>query len=131
LKYTIEQRPGYLKAEMLERDTAAETRAFVDAILEALRSSGGLRLLISIRHSRPVFKVQQWDLSGALAQVASLPGLKVAFISDTREIGMSQEYISLIATQRGLEFRPFGAEPEAVAWLLEPCRDNPSGGSRV
>ncbi len=119
MKYTIEQRDGYLKAEMLERDTAEETRAFVDAIIEALRSSGMLRLLISIRASRPVFKVQQWDLSGALAQVASLPGLKVAFISDTREIGMSQEYISLIATQRGLAFRPFSAEAEAVAWLLE------------
>jgi hypothetical protein len=119
LKYAIEPRAGYLKAEMLERDTAEETRAFVDAILEALRSSGVPRLLISIRASRPVFKVQQWDLSGALAQVAALPGLRVAFISDSRELGMSQEYISLIATQRGLDFRPFAAEPEAVAWLLQ------------
>ena len=117
MKYTIEQRPGYLRAEMLERDTAEETRAFVDAIVEALRSSGVPRLLISIRSSRPVFKVQQWDLSGALAQVASLPGLRVAFNSDTREIGMSQEYISLIAAQRGLDFRPFASEPEAAAWL--------------
>lgn len=120
MKYSIEQREGYLVAEMLERDTAEETRAFVDAILEALRSSGLQRLLISIRSSRPVFKVQEWDLSGALAQVASLPGLKVAFISDTREIGMSQEYISLIASQRGLDFRPFGAEGDAVAWLRQP-----------
>ena len=119
MKYTIEQSDGYLRAEMLERDTAEETRAFVEAILQALRSSGLPRLLISIRSSRPVFKVQQWDLSGALAQVASLPGLKVALISDTREIGMSQEYISLIATQRGLDFRPFGSEPEALAWLLD------------
>ena len=119
MKYSIEQRPGYLKAEMLERDTAEETRAFVEVILDALRSSGVLRLLISIRASRPVFKVQQWDLSGALARVASLPGLKVAFVSDTREIGMSQEYISLIATQRGLAFRPFASEPDAVAWLLD------------
>jgi len=119
VKYTIERLPGYLKAEMLERDTAEETREFVDAILEALRAGGVLRLLISIRSSRPVFKVEQWDLSGALAALTGMPGLKVAFISDTREIGMSQEYISLIATQRGLAFRPFRSEQDAVAWLLE------------
>lgn len=118
MQYTIETLSGYLKAEMVERETAAETADFVNAIVVALRSRGVSKLLISTRRSRPVFKVEEWKLSEALDQVMSIPGLKVAFVSDTREIAMSQEYIALLGMQRGLEFRAFGTEEQAaVAWL--------------
>jgi hypothetical protein len=33
-----------------------------------------------------VFKVEEWKLSEALDKVMSIPGLRVAFVSDTREI---------------------------------------------
>jgi hypothetical protein len=117
--YTIEILPGYLKAEMLERDTAAETAEFVEAIVQALRSSKGVfKALISTRKSRPVFKVEEWKLSEALDRVMSIPGLRVAFVSDTRELSMSQDYIALLGRQRGLEFQAFGAdERAAIAWL--------------
>ena len=84
MRYKIEQQPGYLKAEMVERDTAEETAAFVEAIVEALRAAAADRLLVSIRSSRPVFKVEEWKLSAALDKVMSIPGLKVAFIADVR-----------------------------------------------
>ena len=119
MKYRVEPQPGgYLKAEMCERDTVAETREFVEAIVKALRESALSRVLISIRSSRPVFKVEQWGLSGFLDEIASKPGLRVAFISDSRETAMSQDYIALIARQRGLAFQAFGAEADALAWLL-------------
>lgn len=46
-------------------------------------------------------------------------GLRVAFISDSRELALSQEYIELIAKQRGLAFRTFASEKAAVEWLTE------------
>lgn len=117
MNYTIRNLGGYLKAEMVERDSAEETAAFVEAIVEALRAGTVDRLLISIRSSRPVFKVEQWKLSAALDEVMSIAGLKVAFIADTREVQMSQEYIALLGRQRGLQFESFDNEPEALAWL--------------
>ena len=45
--------------------------------------------------------------------------LRVAFISDSRELALSQEYIELIAKQRGLAFRTFASEQAALAWLTE------------
>jgi hypothetical protein len=118
MQFRIDPQPGgYLKAEMTERDTAEETRTFVQAIVAALRDSGIPRVLISIRSSRPVFKVEQWGLSGVLEQIAAIQGLRVAFISDSRETAMSQDYIALIARQRGLAFQAFAAEPDAIAWL--------------
>ena len=119
MQYNIEVLPGYIKAEMVERDTAAETQEFVAAILKALRSSRIFKVLISIRSSRPVFKVEEWNLTAALDQLVNAPGLKVAFIADTKEISLSQEYIALLAQQRGLAFRAFSAEKAAVGWLLE------------
>lgn len=119
MRYTIEkQAAGYLKAEMVDRDTAEETAQFVTAIVQALRAQEGRKLLISTRQSRPVFKVEDWKLSAALDQVMSIPGLKVAFVSDTRELAMSQDYIALLGRQRGLEFKAFGAdEGAAISWL--------------
>lgn len=117
MRYTIEKLGGYLKAEMTERETAAETVEFVDAIVAALRGESVFKLLISIRKSRPVFKVEDWKLSEALDKVMSIAGLKVAFVADTKEVAMSQDYIALLGRQRGLEFQTFPTEQAAVAWL--------------
>lgn len=119
MRYTIEGKAGYLKAEMLERDSAEETAQFVEAIVEALLAHAADKLLISIRDSRPVFKVEEWKLSAALDKVMSIPGLRVAFVADTREVQMSQQYIALLGRQRGLKFESFDSEPAAVAWLTQ------------
>jgi hypothetical protein len=117
VRYSFEAREGYLRAEMTQRDTAAQTAEFVEAIVKELRVRGAKKLLISIRESRPVFKVEEWKLSAALDKVMSIPGLQVAFISDTRELQMSQQYIALLGRQRGLKFEAFDSETAAVAWL--------------
>jgi len=101
---------------MRERETGEETRVFVDAIIAALRQHKLARLLISVRSSRPVFKVEQYGLSEALMQVANM-ALRVAFIADSKEVAMSQQYIALLGQQRGLDCRTFDDEAAAVAWL--------------
>jgi hypothetical protein len=129
LRYKIEPQAGYLKAEMVERDTAEETAAFVEAIVEALRAGRADRLLVSIRSSRPVFKVEEWKLSAALDKVMSIPGLKVAFIADVREVQMSQEYIALLGRQRGLQFESFDSEAAALAWLTSSASSSSPSSS--
>ena len=120
MRYTIEPKSGYLKAEMVERDTSAETAEFVEAIVAALRTHQVSRVLISIRGSRPVFKVEEWKLSQTLNLLMSIPDVHVAFISDTRELKMSQDYIALLGRQRGLAFETFDTEEAALAWLTPP-----------
>jgi hypothetical protein len=121
MRYSIDVHPGYIKAEMRERETGEETRAFVGALLAALRQHKIARVLISVRDSRPVFKVEDWGFSDAIAQVLG-SGLRVAFIADSKEVAMSQEYIALLGRQKGLDFRNFAAEPDAVAWLRSPAK---------
>lgn len=118
MKYTVEPRAGYLRAEMRERESAAETRAFVEAILAAMAEHKLHRVLISIRESRAIFKVEDWQLSQALEQAMRMAAVRVAFISDSAEVALSQQYIALLGRQRGLAFQAFGSESEAAAWLL-------------
>ncbi|HWM44944.1 MAG TPA: hypothetical protein VNP36_21100 [Burkholderiales bacterium] len=122
MEYKIETLPGYIRAEMVERDTAEETAEFVQALLATLRAQAAARVLISTRKSRPVFKVEQWKLSETLEQLMGMSGVRIAFIADTREIALSQEYIALLGRQRGLQFETFDSEPAAVAWLLADAR---------
>ncbi|RPI39118.1 MAG: hypothetical protein EHM59_22430 [Betaproteobacteria bacterium] len=119
MRYTIVAGPRYIKAEMVERDSAEETKEFAHAILDTLRKHTLPRVLISIRSSRPVYKVDTWNLNAALDQLVGLKGLRVAFIADSKELAMSQEYIALLARQRGLDFRLFPAEKEAAEWLTD------------
>jgi hypothetical protein len=131
MRYTIDVHPDYIKAEMREREAAEETREFVEAILAALRQHKLPRLLISVRSSRPVFKVEEYGLSDALVQLAGT-GLRVAFIADDKETAMSQEYIALLAQQRGLDFQTFGDDEQAaLAWLLQTGGESESAGIDV
>lgn len=102
---------------MRGRDTAEETAQFVAAIVDALNAHRILKVLISIRESRPIFKVEDWHLSAVLDQMKDTPGLKAAFISDSRDVAMSQEYIALLGRQRGFDFQAFASEKEAIDWL--------------
>jgi hypothetical protein len=118
MRHSIHIGPTYVKAEMAERRTPEETRQFAEAQLAALRQSGLRRLLISVSASRPVFKVQDWDLEAVLEEMAGMEGLKVALIADTAELAMSHQYVELLARQRKLAFRSFREEWPAVNWLL-------------
>jgi hypothetical protein len=120
VQFKIELRPGYLQAEMTERENAAETAQFVGALIAELRASGVPRALVSVRRSRPVFKVEDWKFSEALAKLAQIRGLRVALLSDTRELRLSHDYIALLGRQRGLDFQAFGSEETALAWLKRP-----------
>src|SRR5688572_32893859 len=62
MHHSITIGPAYIKAEMVDRKTAEETRRFVNAQLAALRESGLHRMLVSVRSSRPVFKVSGWNI---------------------------------------------------------------------
>lgn len=104
---------------MRERDSAEETREFVQAILEALKAHRVGRILISIQASRALFKVEQWSFSEAVEQAIRIANVQVAFVADSKDVRMSQQYIALLARQRGLRFEAFDSEPDAVAWLVQ------------
>lgn len=118
MRYTIDVREGYLRAEMVERETPQETRQFSTAVHAAMVEKGVSRVLVIVRASRPIFRVEEYQLSGFLKLVAGIHGLRVALVSDSKELAAAHEYIELIASQKHVALRAFHAEASALEWLL-------------
>ena len=118
MRYTIDIREGYLRAEMVERETPEETRQFGEAVQSAMRDKGIARALVVVRASAPVFRVEEYRLSDFLTRIGDMPGLRIALVSDSRELAAAHEYVQLIASQRGMPLRAFPSEKPALEWLL-------------
>ena len=71
-----------------------------------------------MRGSDPIFRVEQYNLSDMLQRAARIAGLRVALVSDTRELHASHEYIQVLARQRGVDLRCFRDEAAASQWLV-------------
>ena len=119
MQYRIEPRNGYLLAEMTDRETSDETAEFVRALVAGLAEHKANRLLISVHTSRPIYKVEGWGLSGAIEAIKAIDDFRVAFIADSQDMMMAQEYIALLLSQRGIVTRNCKSEADAVAWLTE------------
>ena len=118
MRYTIELREGYLRGELVERETAEETAKFGAAVQAALRDKGVSRLLVVVRASRPIFRVEAYRLSELLGRFAATPDLRIALVADSRELAAAHEYIQLLASQRGIALQAFPSEQTALEWLL-------------
>jgi len=117
MKYQITMEHGFLRADLLERETAEETRAFVQAVSLASISHHCSRVLVHVRLSNPLFTVERHGVLGAFKKIASDPAHRIALLGDTLELGMSHDYVSLLGRQQGINLRSFQTEGEAVGWL--------------
>lgn len=107
----------YLKAELAGRETAAETREFLRAVAAAATENSLRRVLISVRSSKPLFKVDDYGIDEFLQLLAAKPGSRVALLADSEEVRAAHEYIEVLARQCGALVRSFRGETPAVEWL--------------
>lgn len=120
MKLKVEVLPGYLRGEVSERSTADEGRQAADALFAAQAKSGVTRMLIIVRSSSPIFRVEQYGFTEMMTRAAGIAGLRVALVSDTKELRASHEYVEVLARQRGVDIRSFRDEAKALQWLENP-----------
>src|SRR5260370_38390623 len=58
--------PGYLKAELFGRQTADETRRFLDALYAAALEHRRAQILVCVRNSNPIFPGERDGISRSL-----------------------------------------------------------------
>lgn len=120
----LELLDGVLRAEIRGRETPEETRELAKAVFAAREKHGVLAILMSVKESRPIFKVEEYGLSEILGRIAAIAGLRVATVADERALHAAHQYVELLAAQRGVAYRAFTQEAEALSWLRAP-RENP------
>jgi hypothetical protein len=115
--FTLEHVESYLRADVYGRQTAEETRRFLQAVAAEARKSEVDRVLLSVHSSRPIYRVQKYGLAEFLETVASRPAHRIATVADSFESQLAQQYVVRIARARGLNVRSFSSEEAAAAWL--------------
>src|SRR5438309_1873240 len=100
MNYTLSMQPGYLLAELVHRKTAEETATFLNAAHRAVLEHQASRVLLAIRSSRAIFKVEDYKLN-TLINIALDLRLRIAVSSDSKDVFLSHQYVEMLAKQRG------------------------------
>ena len=111
--------PGYLKADVFNRQTAEEARDALAAIAAEARKHACSQILISVHASRPLFKVEQYGLSDYFKGLGGALKYRIALTGDSDELRLSQQYLELLARRNGLDVRSFPNEQAALSWLRD------------
>ena|SRR5687768_1852059 len=123
MQFTFELAQDHLRAELFGRQTVDETREFIGALIAEARKHSATRILIQVRNSRPIFKVEQYKLSEQFKQLAAQQEVRVALLADADEVRASHQYIEVLAAQQGAQVRAFRDEARALNWLCAQSRD--------
>jgi hypothetical protein len=117
MHYKIEPVQDYVRAELSDRKTAADTHDFIRALEAKVAEAGCTRVLICVRNSRPIFKLQSHGITKYFRNLAANPANRVALISDSDEMRSSQQYIEMLGREQGAKVRSFRDEVSALEWL--------------
>jgi len=119
MQYKIAMERGYLRADLFERETAEETRRFLRAVVFESARHGCSRILVHVRSSKTLFTVERYGVLETFKKLASDPAHRIALLGDTVELGMSHDYVALLARQQGITLRNFQNESQAIEWVRD------------
>jgi hypothetical protein len=120
VKYTIVDKVDYLRADLLERQSAEETAAFLKAVGVARRENQRKNVLICVHAPRTFFHVEKYNASRFLETLAGLRDVRVALVSRHFEVRLVHEYLEVLARLKHAGLRAFGEEAAAIRWLTSP-----------
>ncbi len=117
MHYRFSRVQDCLRAELIGRESVEETQEFIRAVSEEARKTNCPRILVWVRRSRPIFKVEQYRISEYFKQLAANREVRVALLGDSEEVRAAHEYIEVLARQHAANVRAFREEPPALEWL--------------
>ena len=131
MKYTIVDKGDYLRADLLERQSAEETEAFLKAIGVERRKHQRKAVLICVHTTRAVFRVEKYHASQFLETLARLGDVRIALVSRHFEVRLVHQYLESLAKPKMAKLRSFGDESSAIRWLTEPAASSAETAPRA
>lgn len=127
--FTIKRVAQHLRAEMFRRETAEETKTFLDAIARECRRTGRRKVLVCVSASRPISTVDTQGMGKYFSLAALDPEARVALVADSDELKASQQQVEALARQSGANVRAFDDESAATEWLEAPIPSPRAGAA--
>ncbi|HEX6157270.1 MAG TPA: hypothetical protein VFZ54_14685 [Burkholderiales bacterium] len=122
MRFTIEPRPGYVRAALSDQETPEQMREFLVAVSAACQQNASSKVVLVVRRSRPAFKPEDYGLTSYVRDLVTAE-CQVALVGDTEELRSAHGYVEMLARQQNINARAFRDEAAALRWLR-----NPSGG---
>jgi len=119
VEYRITDMGEYLRADLLERETAAESEEFLGILRGIALKQGRPRILICVHSPHAIFRVEKYRASTFLEALASRPDARVALVAKHFEVRLTQQYVEVLARLKKARLRSFSGEAAAVQWLTE------------
>src|SRR5690349_11085423 len=91
MRYQFSVVQDCLRAELIGRESVAETQEFIRAIGEEAQKWKLARIIVSVRRSRPIFKVEQYRISEHFKALGANPALRVALVGDSEALRAAHE----------------------------------------
>lgn len=117
--HRISVEPGYLRADLFNRQTVEETRRFLEAVLAVALEQRIPLILIRVHNSVPIFTIERYGFSRYL-DLAFKSKYKIALVGGSLELRIAHQYIATIARLRGVNLRAFPDEADGITWLTSP-----------
>ncbi len=111
--------PGYLRADLFNRQTAEETRQALTAIVAQACKHRRSQILISVHASRPIFKVEEYGPPDYFRELGEMSKYRIALTGDSEELRLSQQYVESHARRHGINVRSFRNEQAALHWFID------------
>ncbi len=131
MEYRLTDKGDYLRADLLSRETPAETEEFLSAVREAGLKHPSARILIVVQSPRAIFRVEKFHTSAFLEELAGKPNYRVALVARHFEVRLVQQYIEAMARFKRANLRSFAHEPSAIRWLTRTDSPEPEAASET
>ena len=117
LEYSIEVDAEFLRVRMSGRDTDRPPSEVCAAVFDASATRGCMRILIELDQKFPLSPSSQYELVENLPKIGFTPRHSIALVHRTPVAQMANQFIDVVAANRGIEVRNFPDVEQAKAWL--------------
>jgi hypothetical protein len=120
LEYSITADAEFLRVKVSGRDTDQPPSDFCALIYKESETAGRPRILIELDQNFPLSPISQHQLVTRLPSIGFSHKHRIALVHQTVESRKSNDFINVVAENRGVNVRNFPSLHDAIGWLREP-----------
>jgi len=120
MEYSITADEEFLRVKVSGRDTDKPPSDICALIFHESESAVRPRILIELDQKFPLSPTSQHQLVTRLPSIGFNHKHRIALVHQTGEARKSNDFINVVATNRGVNVRNFPSLHDALTWLREP-----------
>ena len=120
MEYAITADHEFLRVKLSGRDTDEPPSEVCALVFQESERSGRRRILIELDQRFPLSPTSQHVLVTRLPAIGFSYRHRIALVHKAPEARKANDFINMVATNRGVNVRNFPSLEDAASWLREP-----------